>query len=80
MVAAVDRTAAARRISRWLARMVGVDRTVAAGHPVAVGLIEVVGLTEAARAAITGECRPADTSVPATEEKNQGSRVGTHSV
>src|SRR5215472_11424199 len=76
-MSAVDRTVvadrpAARHISRWLARMVWVDRTVAAGHPVVVGLMGVVGLTEAARAAITGECRPADTRVPATEEKNQG--------
>ena len=66
MVAAVDRTSAARRISPWQARMAAVDRTVAAGHPVAADLTEAAGLTEAARAAIiTGKRRPADTRVPA---------------
>jgi hypothetical protein len=61
---------AARRISRWPARMVGVDRTVA------VGLMEAVGLTEAARAAITGKRRPADTRISAISQQRKIGLVG----
>ena len=54
--------------------MAAVDRTVVAGHPVAVDLMEAAGLTEAARAAITGKCRPADTRVPELARRSEAKR------